>query len=71
MIINTPGQAAAKRHELRFASLFSGRRDFSFPCDAQGKVDIAALSERSRNNYFYARAAVGREFSAPCLAMVE
>jgi hypothetical protein len=55
---------------LRFSSL-SGGQDFAFPCDAQGKVEISGLSERSRNNYFYARAVIGREFAAPSLALVE
>lgn len=28
---------------------------FDFPCDASGRVDLDRLSERSRNDYFYAR----------------
>jgi hypothetical protein len=53
------------RYELRFSSLFSGGQDLTFPCDAQGQVEIGRLSERSRNNYLYARAVIGREFLAP------
>ena len=30
-----------------------------------GAVDINALSERGRNNYFFARTAVGRDFALP------
>jgi hypothetical protein len=66
----TPGICQA-RYELRFSSLISGGKNFAFPCDAQGHVEISALSERSRNNYFYARTVIGREFSAPCLALME
>jgi hypothetical protein len=58
-------------YELRFSSVISGGRNFAFPCDAQGHVDISDLSERSRNDYFYARAVVGREVSPPCLALLE
>jgi hypothetical protein len=51
--------------EVRFDDLFHCGRWLTFPCDAQGHVDIDALSERSRNNYLYARAMVGREYSQP------
>ena len=52
-------------YELRFRSLCNARRAFAFPCDEAGRVDIDALSDRVRNNYFYARAVVGRELSMP------
>ena len=51
--------------ELRFQSLFHQGRALSFPCDAQGHVHLDALSERARENYLYARAVVGREYSVP------
>jgi hypothetical protein len=63
--------ACGSKYELRFARLSDEGCDYAFPCDAQGHVDIAALSERSRSNYFYARAVKGREFSAPLVALVE
>jgi len=56
--------------ELRFASLFHEGRALSFPCDAQGHVDIDALSERARNNYLLARAAVGRDYAKPVVQPV-
>jgi hypothetical protein len=49
--------------EVRFQSLFDAGRAFTFPCDAAGRVDLDRLSERALQNYFYARAVVGREFS--------
>lgn len=52
-------------YEARFCSLFNQGRALAFPCDAQGKVNLDGLSDRARNNYFYARALVGREFAAP------
>ena len=58
-------------YELRFPSLISGGRNFAFHCDAQGLVDISDLSERSRNNYFYARTVIGREVAPPSLALLE
>jgi hypothetical protein len=53
--------------QLRFQSLFDSGRGFAFPCDPQGQVDLDGLSERARNNYFYARAMVGRELSVPAV----
>jgi hypothetical protein len=51
--------------QLRFRSLFREGRGYSFPCDAQGKVDMDQLSERARLNYFFARALVGRDLHVP------
>ena len=51
--------------ELCFQNLFDEGRGLAFPCDERGAVDIDALSPRARNNYFYARAAIGREFGFP------
>ena len=53
------------RYELRFQSLFHEGRGYSFPCDAAGRVDIDALAEKARLNYFYARTVVGREVATP------
>lgn len=54
-------------YELRFRSLFNEGTGLSFPCDAQGRVDLDALSERARLNYLYARTVVGREFLMPAV----
>jgi len=51
--------------EIRFQSLFNEGRGLAFPCDAEGHVALDALSERARNNYFYARTVVGREYALP------
>lgn len=51
--------------EIRFQFLFKPGRALSFPCDAQGRVELDALSDRARDNYLYARAVVGREFAFP------
>jgi hypothetical protein len=60
---------AAARYEIRFQSLFKEGRAFTFPCDADGRVDMDLLSERARNNYLYARAVVGREFATPAVLL--
>ena len=57
----------AKRYELRFRSLFHEGRAYAFPCDADGRVDIDSLSDRARNNYFYARTVIGREVDVPAV----
>ena len=53
--------------ELRFTSLIDASRTLAFPCDAAGRVDLDALSESRRSNYFYARTVVGREFARPAV----
>ncbi|RZT97789.1 hypothetical protein [Rivibacter subsaxonicus] len=52
---------------LRFDPLFGVGRALSFPCDAAGRVDLDDLPERARCNYFYARAAIGRQFVMPAV----
>lgn len=52
-------------YELLFRSLVSARRAYVFPCDAVGHVDMDSLSERTRNNYLYARAVMGMEVEWP------
>jgi len=53
--------------ELRFQSLFDAGRALAFPCDAAGRVELDALSERARCNYFYARSVIGRDFGYPAV----
>jgi hypothetical protein len=57
------------QYELRFRSLFDEGRGYAFPCDAGGRVDMDALSDRARNNYFYARTVIGREFATPAVQL--
>ena len=58
---------ASEQHQLCFRSLFHSGRGYAFPCDPKGQVDLDGMSERARNNYFYARAMVGRELSPPAV----
>jgi hypothetical protein len=55
----------ATAFEIRFQSLFNEGRALAFPCDPEGHVDLDAVSERTRNNYLFARAMVGREYAMP------
>ena len=60
-------ESSANVYQLCFRSLFHSGRGYAFPCDPTGQVDLDRMSERARNNYFYARAMVGRELSAPAV----
>lgn len=60
-------QHANAGFELRFDPLGKSGRALSFPCDAQGKVDLNALSERARCDYLFARALIGRSFGLPAV----
>jgi hypothetical protein len=51
--------------EIRYPSLFARGRALAFPCDAQGRVDIDALTARACANYLFARAMVGRDYALP------
>ena len=53
-------------YRLCFKSLV-GDGAFVFPCDATGKVDMDNIGERSRLDYFYARAVMGIEVAAPAI----
>lgn len=65
--MNASTPAMHHRYELRFQSLFDGGRGLAFPCDADGHVELDALSERARCNYFYARSVIGRDFGVPAV----
>ena len=50
---------------MHFECLFAMGKAYAFPCDSKGHVDLDALSDNARNNYFYARALIGRELCPP------
>jgi hypothetical protein len=58
---------SSPQFQLRFDSLFQPGRGYAFPCDACGHVDLDGMTERARNNYFFARAMVGRDLSTPAV----
>ncbi|OUM02085.1 hypothetical protein A8M77_12730 [Variovorax sp. JS1663] len=62
----TPDSSDAQpAFELRFPSLRGTGRALSFPCDADGEVQMDRLSARALNNYLLARALTGREYGWP------
>lgn len=67
LVAEMPVLPADEDYELRFQSLFHQGRAMAFPCDAQGHVDLDALSDAARENYFYARTVVGREYAMPAV----
>ncbi len=50
---------------LCYPSLHHPGRGLSFPCDECGSIDLDRLPERARNNYFAARALLGRDYAHP------
>lgn len=61
----SPMRTVRGAFELRFRSLFQEGRALAFSCDADGRIDLDRLSDRSRERYLYARALVGREYAQP------
>lgn len=53
---------------LRFEDLFNRGRGYAFPCDAQGRVAVSAMSARGRDSYEHALDVVGRDLSLPIVA---
>ena len=63
-----PSARALASAELRFIHRRNDRKSLAFPCDAAGRVDLDALDERRRNQYLFARALMGRDYSFPVMA---
>ena len=63
-------ESAFSDFQLCFRSLFQNGRGFAFPCDPQGRVDLDQMSDRTRNNYLFARAMVGRDLAVPAVEHV-
>ena len=66
-----PSMTPRLSHHLYFAALFDTGRALSFPCDRGGEVQLDGLSERARNNYFFARTVVGRDYGLPIVIALE
>jgi hypothetical protein len=62
------GIVTKPRFELRFLPRPGEGRSLAFPCDAAGHVEMDALDEHLRVDYFFARALRGRNFSCAVVA---
>ena len=51
--------------ELRFDPLVDAQVPLTFPCDAEGHVDLDQLCDRSRRDYLFAHTLIGRDFTMP------
>lgn len=58
-------QGAETTHLLHFEPLTAQVAGMDFPCDLQGRVRLDAWPPRLRNEYFFARALMGRHFAPP------
>ncbi len=63
--MSTTTSPHAPAFQVRYTSLFDPGRALAFACDARGLVEMDLLSKHARDNYLYARAMVGREYSLP------
>ena len=52
-------------YELRFEPLSCQGRAYAFACDCDGRVDLDRMSDRTRNNYLFARSLIGRDVARP------
>ena len=57
--------AASPTHLLHFEPLSAQSAGLDIPCDPQGRVGLDALGDKLRNDYFFARALIGRLFAKP------
>lgn len=56
---------ASPGFRLVYRSISGSLAEHGFPCNPRGEVDLDLLDDRSRNNYFFARAMVGRAMKPP------
>ena len=67
MTPTAPTRFADLAFELRFEPLDGEQAPLSFPCDARGQVDLDELCDRSRCDYMFAHALIGRHFTLPVI----
>lgn len=61
---------ASQRFRLVYQSISGSLGSYSFPCNPHGEVDLNLLDDRSRNNYLFARAMMGRAMKLPTVVGV-
>ena len=63
----SPATFADLAFELHFEPLVDEQPPLSFPCDADGCVDLDELCDRSRREYLFAHTLIGRHFEMPVI----
>jgi hypothetical protein len=63
----SPTTFADLAFELHFEPLVDEQLPLSFPCDADGCVDLDELCDRSRREYLFAHTLIGRHFEMPVI----
>lgn len=63
--MSSPNSSPHAGYELCFRPLSHTSQGYSFPCDANGQVNLDAMSEPTRNAYFFARVVIGHQLAAP------
>ena len=61
---------ALPTHLLHFEPLGAVGAGLDIPCDPEGRVGLDVLGDRVRNDYFFARALIGRLFARPTVRTV-
>jgi len=64
-IATAPADTGAATHLLHFEPLSAYSAGLDIPCDPEGRVGLDALGDKLRNDYFFARALIGRAFARP------
>ncbi len=67
MTANAPTRFTDLAFELRFDPLIDAQVPLTFPCDADGRVDLDELCDRSRRDYLFAHTLIGRHFTMPVI----
>jgi hypothetical protein len=62
--------STSTRHHVLFRSFDDLCPPLAFPCDRNGNVNLDSLTDRMRQNYYFARAVVGRVFHQPTVEVV-
>jgi len=65
--VGSAARDGAAGWDLHFRPLEDGACSCTVPCDADGRVDLDALGDKTRRHYLYARALVGGRYARPVI----
>ncbi len=55
---------------LKFQDLWNCGHALSFPCNDKGEVNLDEFSKRMKENYYFVRTMIGKQYSCPILVQV-